>query len=337
MDFMRIISNSSTPDPHVPESATGTSPSAEQRDSLMGTAEFDLIDDLLLSFGFRAHVYASPRLCGAWQINPGDAHQASFHLVARGACWLQRPQQAPLALASGDLVVFPRTGWHVLGGQPGLLGQGETVFPSWTIEQPQTHLVCGAFEFLHGHDNPLIESLPDCIVVRAEGESARLAAIARLLSEEAIDSGPGRQAILDKLSETLFVMLTRRQLRDQAPDIGWLAAVADPAIGPVLKAIHREPGRPWQIIDLANRSGLSRTIFMARFSRLLGQTPIAYLTEWRMRCAERLLREGKLSVEEISGRLGYETPAAFRRAFKRVTGVPPGALRRPAEPERRST
>lgn len=289
--------------------------------------ERDLISDVLAAFGFHAHVYSSPQVCGPWQINTTGQHRASFHLIARGACWLHMRQREPEALRSGDLVVFPSDAWHVISGEPALADDADITRIYQDHPGPRTQLVCGYFEFAHGYDNPLLNSLPECIVIRGDSDAARVNVIVDLLSDESARDLPGRQVVLDKLSDALFVTVLRHHLLQSKPTSGWLAAAADPDIGRALAAVHREPGRPWQLVDLAQRAGLSRTVFAERFARLLEQSPMAYLTAWRMRVSQRLLADPTMTVETISERMGYDTTAAFRRAFKRVVGKPPGAFR----------
>lgn len=288
--------------------------------------EPDLISSVLATFGFRAEVFSSPSVCGPWRINTTGMHRATFHLVSRGACWLHMRDRVPQALRSGDLVVFPDDAWHVLTEEP-MLKADDTYLPDGA-NGPMTSLVCGRFEFTYGYDNPILALLPDCILVQADAGGSRLGAIVRLLSDEAMLDQPGRQAVLDKLSDALFVLVLRHHLLQARPASGWLAAAASPDIGPALAAMHRQPHRPWQLADLAQRARLSRTAFSARFSALLGESPIAYLTAWRMKLAERMLVSERIGVDEIAQRLGYDTPSAFRRAFKRVTGRTPGEVRR---------
>lgn len=288
----------------------------------------DVISCVLTSFGFRAEVFSSPSVCGPWQINTTGMHRATFHLVSRGACWLHLRNRAPRALRSGDLVVFPDDAWHVLSAEPALAGDDTHLDPD--AQGPLTSLVCGRFEFAYGYDNPILGVLPDCILVEAGAAGSRLGTLVEVLGAEAMLKQPGRQAVLDKLSDALFVMVLRHYLMQERPTTGWLAAAADSEIGLALAAMHHEPHRPWQLADLAQRAGQSRTAFSARFSALLGESPIAYLTAWRMKLAERMLVTQRTSVDDIAERLGYDTPAAFRRAFKRVTGKTPGEVRRSA-------
>jgi AraC-like DNA-binding protein len=289
-------------------------------------AAVDLISNVLAAFGFRAEVFSSPQVCGPWRINTTGMHRATFHLVSRGACWLHLRDRPPQALRSGDLVVFPNDAWHVLTAEPELEGDDTRVFED--VDGPMTALVCGMFEFTYGYDNPILEALPECILIRAGAGGTRLGTIVDLLSDEATLDQPGRQAVLDKLSDALFIMVLRQHLVEAQPQTGWLAAAAAPDIGPALAAMHREPHRPWQLVDLAQRARLSRTAFSARFASLLGESPIAYLTAWRMKLAERMLINERASVDDIAERLGYDTTSAFRRAFRRVTGRTPGEVRR---------
>jgi AraC-like DNA-binding protein len=138
----------------------------------------------------------------------------------------------------------------------------------------------------------------------------------------------GRQSVLDRLAEVMFVLVLRQHMQQGHEVKGFLAALRDAKIARALAALHREPGAPWQVEALAREAGMSRTVFAERFSHLLGQTPIQYLTAWRMQLAEDLLRDNRSSVAQVAERLGYQTEAAFRRAFKRVRLVSPGLVRR---------
>lgn len=288
----------------------------------------DVVSGVLGTLGLRAEVYANPTMCGLWQINTTGRHRASFHLVSRGNCWLHMRGGEPQPLHGGDLVVFPNDAWHVLSATPRLEGDGTFMIPG--TPGPATSLVCGRFDFIYGFDNPILDILPDCIIVPAEMGGSRLGTLVDLLNEEAALDQLGRQIVLDKLADALFVMALRHHLAQQRPEEGWLAAAADPNVGKALAAMHEEPHRPWQLVDLARKAHLSRAAFAAHFTALLGMPPIAYLTSLRMRLAERMLADPRTSVDAIAEKLGYETPAAFRRAFKRVTGRTPGEARRAA-------
>ncbi|EIL98350.1 hypothetical protein RHOFW104T7_11905 [Rhodanobacter thiooxydans] len=303
----------------------------EQLFAMLTHERTDVISSILGTLGLRAEVYASPTVCGLWQINTTGRHRASFHLISRGNCWLHLRGREPQPVRGGDLIVFPNDAWHVLSSSQEAGGDESYIVPD--TPGPTTSLVCGHFDFVYGLDNPVLDILPDCILVPAEMGGSRLGAIVNLLSEEAALDQPGRQVVLDKLADSLFVMTLRYYLAQQRPKEGWLAAAADSGIGMALAAIHNEPHRPWQLADLALKAHLSRAAFAARFNTLLGVPPIAYLTSWRMKLAERMLANQRMSVDAIAEKLGYETSAAFRRAFKRVTGRTPGMVRRRLAPD----
>lgn len=228
-----------------------------------------------------------------------------------------------MGLEAGDIAIFPRDAWHNLSGSP---APGATV-----LAESDVDITCGYFEFAEAGRNPVLDALPDVFVVRGS-ESAPMADIIRLLSSEAQARQAGSAVVLDKLAEALFAMVLRAHLQSVEQKKGFLAALADPRIGRALSALHREPDRDWRIDTLAGEAGMSRTSFSVRFAELLDMPPMQYLTEWRMRSAASLLRNPRNSVGAVAARFGYRSEAAFRRAFKRLQGFAPGALRREAKP-----
>jgi AraC-like DNA-binding protein len=177
-----------------------------------------------------------------------------------------------------------------------------------------------------------MRALPRTVVVRSEDQdtSAELHALARLMLAEYEAAAPGRQAVLDRLAEAMFVLVLRHQMQ-RAPELkGFLAALKDEGVARALAALHRAPGKDWRVETLAREASMSRTVFAARFGGLLGQSPMQYLTAWRMHLADGMLRARRSSVAQIGEQLGYQTETAFRRAFRRVRGVGPGHVRRRA-------
>lgn len=278
----------------------------------------------------RASVYASPTVCGDWQVDGSDHAGAQFHLISRGSCYLHLDSEAePRPLRGGDLCVFPRGGWHLLtperipraaGSRFGERGAG-----------PFADLVCGAFELGDGTPAALLDALPDVIVVPAEQVDAGFRSLLHLLADEALSAQPGAKVVMDRLADALLVMVLRYHMRHaKQPSSGILAAIADPRLGRALLAMQQRPGDLWSLSALAAQAGMSRTAFAARFVQVLGATPMAYLTGLRMAEAKRLFNDPNNSVARVAGLLGYETEAAFRRAFKRVVGDSPGRVRRSA-------
>ena len=210
-------------------------------------------------------------------------------------------------------------------------------------------LICG-FLHLDQQFDPLLNSLPHMLCVRARNGTLTLetvsvtgrrvlpiehqqeaqwwhASVAYMTSETA-DRGPGHGAVLARLAESLFVEVLRWQLRYGAEGHGgWLAGLHDPHVGRVLTLLHSFPERPWTVDDLARDAGQSRAALAKRFVELIGQSPIQYLAGWRMHLARHLLKDSKLGIAEIAGRTGYESEAAFNRAFRRLVGEPPATWR----------
>ena len=288
----------------------------------------DLLSSLLGSYQLRTHVFANPRLCGDWRIgDTEDSQGARFHLLAKGRCWLHLHHIPPMQLFQGDLVVLPRCGWHMFASGPEL---PDTHLRMQTADaEPYTWLICGHFEFLAGAANPLLDTLPQALVIPASAMGARGRRVAEMLSEELADPQPGQSAVLDKLGDALFVMSLRYHIRHAENPHGLMAALADGRLARALVAIHQSPGRTWTVGDLAHVAAMSRTTFAEHFRDTVGLAPIDYLTRWRMTCAELMLTNPRLlSMNLIAEKLGYESVESFRRAFKRVHGRNPGAYKR---------
>lgn len=294
------------------------------------TPERDLLSDVLYSLRSRTWIFQHGTYCGAWALDSTGVTRATFHLVGRGQAWLHRENERdPLPVRGGDLVMFPHADWHQLSGTPERQ-------PGWQLpaagDGPFTTVLCAMIEFDARGANPIMQALPRAIIVRSEdqGTSAELQALARVMLAEYEAGAAGRAGVLDRLAEVMFVLVLRHHMQ-RAPELkGFLAALKDERIARALTRLHRTPGNDWQVENLAREAGMSRTVFAERFTRLLGQTPMQYLAHWRMQLADQLLREQRSSVAQIAERLGYQTEAAFRRAFKRVRGVAPGGVRRKA-------
>jgi len=203
---------------------------------------------------------------------------------------------------------------------------------SETGDGPFTTVLCATVKFEASGADLVMKALPSVIVVRSEDQntSAELHALARLMLVEYEAAAAGRQGVLDRLAEVMFVLVLRHHMQ-RAPELkGLLAALKDERIARALAALHRAPGEDWRVDTLAREAGMSRTVFAERFAGFLRQTPMQYLATWRMHLADEMLRVQRSSVAQVAERLGYQTETAFRRAFKRVRGVGPGDVRRKA-------
>lgn len=269
----------------------------------------------------RASIVADARYCGRWYEQEPQGTRGLFHLIDQGECWVRGEElSAPLHLKSGDLVVFAQGSAHTLCGQMDDAGA--------SAEDRFTTLLCGELDFVSPARHPLLRALPPSFVVRADDGGDSFRQLAGLLLDIARQGVFGQQIILDKLADSLFVMAVCAYTEQARDARGLLAALADERLARALAALHAEPGRDWRVETLADLAGMSRTTFATTFSEALGQGPIQYLTEWRVSEARRLLADRRLSVAQIAEQLGYQSEAAFRRAYKRVEGTGPGEVRR---------
>jgi AraC-like DNA-binding protein len=192
-------------------------------------------------------------------------------------------------------------------------------------------MTCCTFQFINGDYNPLLAVLPPLIHVPSGREQLDewLEPTLKMMAYEARHPRPGSETLIARLIDIILVQAVRLWVEDQPHNQGgWLGALRDPQIGPALGLIHREPQKGWSVSSLAREVAMSRSIFSAKFSSLVGEPPLTYLTRWRLWQASKLLADGNLSVSETALRVGYESEAAFSRAFKRHFGHSPVAYRR---------
>ena len=294
--------------------------------AMMRPQDEDLLSFLMGAYQLSAGVMATPSLCGAWQFGTSGMRRATFHFIGAGEAWLHTRGETPQRIGAGDLAVMPHDAWHMLAPGPKL--RGDQMVLNSEGEGPFTTVLCGYFEFLAGRFNPILDALPPVIVVPAGAGGTGLVQLGQLLITEANNEGLGTASVVNKLADSLFVMVVRHYLASSEEPRGLLAGLADPGLRRVLEVIHRKPGEGWSLERMAGIAGMSRTTFAQRFSDLLGVTPNDYLTRWRMTQAELMLRDPQTSVAQAAGRVGYEDESAFRKAFKRVHGQAPGAIRR---------
>lgn len=272
-----------------------------------------------------------------------------FHLVPAGALLLEVGDESRW-LHPGDVSVVPQGTGHVLRSEPGADAPGVLELD---IERPSdryeilraggggapTTLICGAVRFDHPVATNLIGILPELILVESSAgpRAERMRELFRLMAAEARDLQAGGEAVITRLADVLVIEAIRAWI-ETAPVArsGWLGAMSDDQIGSALALIHREPARDWTVASLAGELGLSRSAFSARFTELVGEPPMQYVTRWRMQVAQRALEDEGAAVAQLAERLGYGSEAAFARAFKRVTGSPPGAVRRQSESRARA-
>lgn len=289
----------------------------------------DPLSELLRRIGFGAEVFFSGEYCGRWAVDTSGSRQVPFHLVSQGEGWLHSGTGQPERLLAGELVLFPHDHAHLLSASatppdPETINQG----PPERIEGPVTRLVCGYFLFDRRLAEPLLASLPGTMVLGiTESASASARELAHLWMQEAAQQQLGSNLAVDRLAELVFLQMLRAEV--QAGRLqGVLGALSDPALGPVLAAIHRTPGAQHSLPNLAAMAHLSESAFAARFKREVGMTPGQYVKHWRLQTAATALLDTKDSMASISAAVGYESEVAFRKAFSSHFGVAPGRWRR---------
>ena len=285
-------------------------------------------------------------------IFPGAEHLISYHVVTHGTCWGAIVGEPPVQLTAGDVIVFPHSDAHVMSSAPGMRGTPDIARyrpPSdgqlpFTITMGDTRpdpaqFVCGFLGCDARPFNPLLAALPRVIVVsdRNAGPGGALGAFVQFAVAESRQPRMGGECVLGHLSELMFVDVVRRYLETLPPGrTDWLSALREEFVGRAIAALHRNPARAWTLESLAREVGLSRSALAERFTHFVGQPPMQYLANWRMQLAATQLVSGSDSVATIGERVGYESEAAFSRAFKKATGVAPGTWRKHRSGARRS-
>lgn len=275
---------------------------------------------------------------------PGGERLISYHVVTEGRCFATIAGEAPIALEAGEVIVITSGEPHVMSSSPDTRAgpvSGEA-FAAATAGPlpffvrcgregpPSARLVCGFLACDAQPFNPLLENLPT-VMTAHQGPGSWLAQFIGVAVRESADRRAGSESVLGKLSELMFIEVVRRHLDSLPPErAGWLAGLRDPFVGRALSLMHGRPAHDWTIEELGRKVGLSRSVLAERFTDLLGMPPIQYLLKWRMQIAARILSDASADIASIAEEIGYESEAAFSRAFKKLVGVPPSVWRRRA-------
>jgi AraC-like DNA-binding protein len=294
----------------------------------------DLLHDHLARSLASGAAFARTVATPPWGLRLGGTIQLSVHTVVQGRAWLwlDGDSQKPMQLLPGDVTLVRGGLDHYLGHEPGadclepqeFLTHHRRDGPS---DDPQaTVFLCGAYRFSGDIGSGLLNALPQALTLSVKiGDPLR--DVIALLSRELASPEPGQPTVLDRLLDILLVLAIRSSFRQGATAPRWYQASADPRLSAALQAIHGDAGHRWSVPELAKISGLSRAAFARTFGDALGQTPIQYLTDWRMTLARDKLRNREMSLAKIASLIGYASPYSFATAFRRHHGCPPGAWR----------
>lgn len=301
----------------------------------------DVLTDVLNALELKGWLSSRTEMTTSWRFAFAESSDMIFHILQCGRGYLSvEGESEPRRVEDGDVLLFPHGHAHTIydhSASP--LTQAvclnyeayceHRLFPCES-EGPKMVLLCGAFHVEQPDDSPLLRCLPRVIHIPGEqGNMERgFADLVNFIAHEAISPKSGSEVMLRRLTEMLFIQVVRLWIDQQAEaEGGWLAALQDQSISTALSLIHQYPERRWKVEELAEAVALSRSVFSVRFTRLVGEPPMKYLTRWRMHKAIRLLKN-EVKVEKIAEQLGYESQVAFRKAFKRETGMPPARYRK---------
>lgn len=305
----------------------------------------DVLADILATTELTSELYFRASLRAPFAIEvPASPGRTRFHVTGAGRVWVELPTGEGQWCERGDLVLVPHGSAHILADAPGttatpladvLASRPDSLDRELTYagSGSLSELVCGHFAYAREAVHPMLDALPPLVRIGC-GENRNhewIDVVLRAIDSEARSARPGFASVVRRLSEVIFIEVLREFIAEAENPLmaqTALTALVDPHIGRALEAVHAEPGRGWTLDQMASAAGLSRTLFTARFRERLACSPMRYLAGWRMEKARNLLHTSELGLAEVARSVGYESEAAFNRAFKERFGMPPGSWRR---------
>jgi AraC-like DNA-binding protein/mannose-6-phosphate isomerase-like protein (cupin superfamily) len=298
----------------------------------------DALSTVLEAVGLRSVVYSKFPLATPWGLDIVKDENSQFWRLVSGSCTVGSPDGRVIEMAEGDLIFVPHGSAHWIADSATSLRMPSPEFvkarregiPVFTNGDNKTILVAGHFEFDYQLLHPFLKDLPPVIHIRQYVTENQLLVkeVTQLMLEELNNERPGSGVMLKCLSEIMFVNIIRAYLEQDMPDSGFLSALNDPRISKALKLMQDSPQNDWTLGSLASKVGMSRSVFFTQFKKLVHETPLSYLTNWRIRQAQKLLITDNSNISEIAANVGYQSEAAFNRIFKSKTGQTPAVYRR---------
>ncbi|MEO0478936.1 MAG: AraC family transcriptional regulator [Planctomycetota bacterium] len=305
----------------------------------------DPLGETLHLLKLEGHIYGQAELTAPWGVDlPPIEDTLMFHIVRSGRCLLEVGDES-VVLERGSMALVPHGRGHVIRSAEGVSTTPLFDIPVENISEryelmhlggggDYTGMLCGVARFDHVAAERLITQLPPLLVVRTWDidEGSWLNSLLACMAQESKQLKPGGETIITRLADILVIYMIRTWLDQQTveQERGWLAGLRDPQVGAAMAAIQRDPSKPWTLASLADEVFMSRSAFAARFTEIVGEPAMRYLTQWRMQIARRRLREEGMTLAVLSEELGYASEASFCRAFKREFGTSPGAARKQA-------
>ncbi len=298
----------------------------------------DTLGETLYSLRLDGLMYAQSELSAPWGIEmPPMSGKMMFHIVTEGGCWLRFPDHEAVFVQPGELVLLLKGEGHSIASAENLACQPFFDIPVSQLSErfeflryggggDVTRLTCGVLSFDHVAGAKLISQLPQLIHMKSHNGvlPARLQSLVQLMAEEARALSAGGETVVAHLADIIVIQAIRYWV-EHSPEAnkGWLGALKDPKIGKALAVIHAHPESAWTVDRLAQHAGMSRSGFSARFTEVIGTSVKQYVTEWRMSLARMKIMQSPIALADLAEALGYQSEAAFSRAYKRVIGAPP--------------
>ncbi len=300
--------------------------------------KMDALSTVLEATRLKSVVYSKFPLAAPWGLDVVKDENSQFWRLVSGNCTVGSPDGRVIELAEGDLVFVPHGSAHWIADKSTSLRMPSPEFvkarragiPVFNSGGDVTTLIAGHFEFDYKSLHPFLKDLPPIIHIRqyVTENQLLLKQVTQLMLEELNNERPGSSVMLKCLSEMMFVNIIRAYLEQASPDDGFLSALNDTRISKALKLMQDSPQNDWTLESLASEIGMSRSVFFNQFKKLVHETPLSYLTNWRIRQAQKLLMTDNSNISEIAANVGYQSEAAFNRIFKSKTGQTPAVYRR---------
>ena len=291
------------------------------------------LDHFLRHLHLGSEVYYVGQLCDAWHMStPGGSDAATFHLVCHGEAWIIMPGKGePTHMHAGDIAFFAHDAAHTFSAMPDIPEQACDFHHPAPLDNdaPGSGLLCGRLRLPTHIRRLLLASFPDLMLIRPDKSPVgrQMRSLIEMMSKEATLNDLGVTAILDRLSDTLFIYLIRHALHQEPQLSPLLAALSDDHLRPAVSAFIDAPAEPWTVERMAGLACQSRSTFSERFSQLVRMPPMEFVASWRMQLATGMLADRHANMLDIALRCGYESEAAFRKAYKRIVGTTPGQAR----------
>ena len=290
-------------------------------------SEIDGLSDIFRLLRMDVDIYHNAKVCGNWTINAHTLGATCFHMVTEGRCLLDVPGHYEGVLECGDLVIFPREIEHTMTPVGSQSGEQRHLSFKEAQDQNGTGMLCGEVLFQHRGHQDLLDALPAVFVINNDQNKPWLCSLLSLIIIESLEQGPANRVVLNKLSELLFTYAIRQYAHDNPENGGMLALYTDSRLSGAVTAFHRLPEFNWTLDKLAKEAALSRTVFSETFKLVSGWTVKQYITWWRMQLAWSKLSQGE-GIANVAEQVGYQSEAAFSRAFQKNFGVTAGQVRR---------